>query len=440
MAFKRKIYNQLLDWKNKWAGRRALIIEGARRVGKSTIAEEFARREYKSYVILNFQQDGEKARKLFENISDLASFFIELSLSYGKRLYERESLVIFDEVQMFPKARESIKQLVNDGRYDYLETGSLISIQKNVKDILIPSEERSVEMFPMDFEEFLWAKGDDVTISLLKERYDCLKPLGSAHRKILKDFRLYMAVGGMPQAVDELLRSNDLSRVDEVKRDILRLYREDLRKLDNDESLHTSVIFDSLPAELSSHSRLFKASAFGKNKRIAREINSFETLNDSMIVNTAYRCSDPHISMALNKDMQKRKVYMGDTGLLVSEIFKNSNVPINESVYVQLIMDKLNVNLGMITENIVAQLLRIKGYNLFFYTFDHYEVDFILVSGNKIIPVEVKSSSYQSHKSLDVFRQRYSDRTANTSYVIYGKDLKKEGSVVYIPFYMTMFL
>lgn len=441
MVFKRKIYNQLLEWKNKWNGRRALLIEGARRIGKSTIAEEFAKNEYQSYIMIDFQKEREKASLLFKNgISDLDAFFRELSLSFGVRLYERNSLIIFDEVQFFPKARESIKQLVQDGRYDYLETGSLISLQRNVKDILIPSEERSIEMYPMDFEEFLWAKGDDVTIPLLKEQFMRMKPVGAAHNKILRDFRLYMAVGGMPQAVEELLKSNDFSMVDEVKRDILHLYKEDLRKIDDIEGLKTSVILDALPSELSSHNRLFKSSALGKNKRITREINSFETLNGTMIVNTAYGCTDPGISMALNKNMKKRKIYMGDTGLLVTEIFMNSNDPINNSIYTQLIMKKLGINLGMITENVIAQMLRANGYQLYFHTFGHYEVDFILARGKKISPVEVKSSSYKSHKSLDEFREKYSDKIDNTSYIIYGKDLKKEGNIVYLPFYMTMFL
>ncbi len=441
MAFKRKIYSVFSDWKKNWAGKRALLVQGARRIGKSTIVEEFGKNEYKTYILINFQTDLYKVEELFKNdISDLDTFFRNLSLIYGTKLYERESLIIFDEVQLYPLARQSIKQLVADGRYDFIETGSLISLRQNVDKILIPSEEKSVNMYPMDFEEFLWAKGDEITSGAIRQAFESGKPLGdAAHRKIMKDFRLYMAVGGMPQAVAELLESNDFSRVDEVKRDILNLYENDLKKIDGSYKLYTSLIFKAIPSELSSHSRLFKAATLGKNVRVSRNYNSFAAINDSMIVNTAYNCADPHIGFALTKDYSKQKIYMGDTGLLVTQIFRDSAEPIEESIYKEIIFNKLGINMGMIIENIVAQMLRADGYEPFFHAFGRYEVDFIIPDGKKLNALEIKSSAYKSHSSLDKFAVKFSDRIKN-QYVVYSKDFKKEGNVTYLPFYMVMCL
>jgi len=441
MVFKRKIYEKLLDWKKNWAGKRALLIQGARRIGKSTIVESFAQREYKSYILINFQSDLSKVEDIFkQDVSDLDVFFRNLSLVYGKQLFPRESLIVFDEVQLFPLARQSIKQLVADGRYDFIETGSLITLKQNVDKILIPSEEKSIDMYPMDFEEFLWAKGDIVTGDIIREAFENKKPLGDvAHRKILKDFRLYMTVGGMPQAVRELLETNDFGRVDEVKRDILTLYENDFKKLDGRYRLSTSLILQAIPSELSSHSRLFKTTTLGKNARVTRNYNSFEAIKDSMIVNIAYNSTDPSVGLALNKDYSKQKIYMGDTGLLVSQIFRDSNTTINESIYKQLIVDKLGVNMGMIMENVIAQMLKANGHDLYFCTFDQYEVDFLVPQGKKLIALEVKSSSYKSHTSIDRFNVKYSDRV-KMNYIIYSKDLKKEGNVTFIPFYMAMFI
>lgn len=441
MVFKRKIYDKLLDWKANWAGERALLIQGARRIGKSTIVEEFAKNEYDTYILINFQTDLSKVEELFKNdISELDTFFRNLSLIYGKRLIERKSLIIFDEVQLYPTARQSIKQLVADGRYDYIETGSLITLKQNVEKILIPSEEKSINMYPLDFEEFLWAKGDFVTAEILRDCFSNLKPLGqTAHRKVLKDYMLYVAVGGMPQAIVELLKTNDFSRVDEVKRDILRLYRDDLKKLDSKYKFSTSLILDSIPSELSTQSKLFRSVVLGKNSRASKTYSSYEAIKDSMIVNIANNCSDPSVGMNRTKDFAKQKIYMGDTGLLVTQIFSDSKEPIGQSIYKQLIIDKLGVNMGMVMENAVAQALVMSGYELFFHKFDRYEVDFLLASGKKLLPIEVKSSSYSSHKSLDEFQSKYSDRI-KCSYVIYSKDLKREGNITYIPFYMTMFL
>lgn len=441
MVLKRKIYQSFLDWKANWAGKRALLVQGARRIGKSTIVEEFAKNEYETYILINFQTDLNKVEQLFKNdISDLNTFFRNLSLLYGTRLIERKTLIIFDEVQLFPLARQSIKQLVADGRYDYIETGSLITLKQNVENILIPSEEKSINMYPLDFEEFLWAKGDEVTPDIIKDSFLNLKPLGQvAHRKVMNDFMLYVAVGGMPQAVIELIESNDFSRVDEVKRDILKLYHDDLKKLDSKYRFSTALILDAIPSELSTQSKLFRSVMLGKNRRASNTYSSYEAIKDSMIVNIANNCTDPSVGLNRTKDYQRQKIYMGDTGLFVTAVFADSKMPIEQSIYKQLILDKLGVNIGMVIENAVAQALTASGHELFFHRFDRHEIDFLLTSGKKLLPIEVKSSSYHSHKSLDNFQAKYSDRVKE-SYVIYGKDVKREGNITFIPFYMTMFL
>ena len=441
MVLKRKIYQSFLDWKANWAGKRALLVQGARRIGKSTIVEEFAKNEYETYILINFQTDLNKVEQLFKNdISDLDTFFRNLSLLYGTRLIERKTLIIFDEVQLFPLARQSIKQLVADGRYDYIETGSLITLKQNVENILIPSEEKSINMYPLDFEEFLWAKGDEVTPDIIKDSFLNLKPLGQvAHRKVMNDFMLYVAVGGMPQAVIELIESNDFSRVDEVKRDILKLYHDDLKKLDSKYRFSTALILDAIPSELSTQSKLFRSVMLGKNRRASNTYSSYEAIKDSMIVNIANNCTDPSVGLNRTKDYQRQKIYMGDTGLFVTAVFADSKMPIEQSIYKQLILDKPSVNIGMVIENAVAQALTASGHELLFHRFDRYEIDFLITSGKKLLPIEVKSSSYSSHKSLDNFQTEYSDRVKE-SYVIYGKDVKREGNITFIPFYMTMFL
>ncbi len=441
MIFKRKIYSKMHDWKNNWANERALLIQGARRIGKSTIVEEFGKKEYKSYILINFQSDLAKVKSLFENdISDLDSFFRKLSLLYGTSLYPNDSLIIFDEIQLFPLARQSIKQLVKDGRYHYVETGSLISLKQNVKDILIPSEERSMEMYPLDFEEFLWAMGRDNAIDLLKDSFDHIQPLGeTVHREMMELYRTYLVVGGMPQAIDELLKSNDFSRVDEVKQDILNLYRSVLKKTDSDNRLSTSLILNAVPSELSSHSKVFKITALDKNARLSRTLSSFQAIEDSKIVNIAYNATDPTVGLNQTKDDRKQKIYLNDTGLLVTQIFRDSDEKIENSIYKQIIFDKIGVNLGTILENSIAQMLKANDHDLYFHMFDHYEIDFLLNEGKKLIPIEVKSSSYSSHKSIDEFNRKYPDRI-KTNYVIYSKDIKRVGNISYIPFYMTMFL
>ncbi len=441
MIYKRKIYDEFLEWKKNWAGRRALLVQGARRIGKSTIVEEFARREYKSYILINFQSDRKKVEGLFDDISSLDDFFRNLSLIYGVRLFKGESLIVFDEVQLFPRARESIKQLVLDARYHYMETGSLISLRRNVENILIPSEERIINMYPMDFEEFLWASGDEMTADAIRENFNALRPFGDVlHRRLMKKFRTYLAVGGMPEAVAEFLLTNDFQNVDLVKRDIITLYEEDLKKLDDESNLSTSLIFRAVPSELSSSSRLFRTVAMGKDARRRRVYSSFDAIEESMIVNTASSSMDPAFAPALTKDFTRHKIYMADTALLVSQIFRSSKEPMTDSIYTSLVTDKISLNLGFVMENAVAQALRSNGHDLYFYMFDHYEIDFLIPNGKKVIPIEVKSSSYSSHKSLDVFCEKYSDRVDNRRYVIYSKDLKKEGSTIFIPFYMAMCL
>lgn len=441
MIYKRKIYEKLLDWKENWANRRALLVQGARRIGKSTIVEEFAKKEYKSYLLINFQSDKRKVEAFFNDLSLLDDFFRNISLAYGIKLYEGESLIVFDEIQQFPTARESIKQLVLDGRYHYIETGSLISLRHNVEKILIPSEERIINMYPMDFEEFLWAIGDDVTAGYIKENFKTEKPFGDAiHRIIMKKFRTYLAVGGMPEAVNEFIATNNYESVDLIKRDILNLYESDLKKLDDTSHLSTSLILKAVPSELSTSSRLFRTVSIGKNARRRRAYSSFDAIAESMIVNVASCCLDPGFTPALTKDFTRQKIYMADTGLLVSQIFKASNVPINESIYNSLVLGKISLNLGMVIENAIAQILSANGHDLYFYLFNNYEIDFLIPKDKKVIPIEVKSSSYRSHKSLDLFCEKYSSRVDNYRYVIYSKDLKKEGNIIYIPFYMAMCL
>jgi len=440
MIFKRKIYDKLLDWKNNWSEKYALLVQGARRIGKTTIVEQFAIKEYTSYIMINFQKDFNKVKGLFDDFSDTNTFFRNLSLIYGKQLFPKKSVIIFDEIQLYPVARQSIKQLVADGRYNIIETGSLITLKQNVEKILIPSEEMQINMYPLDFEEFLWANNDFSTCNILKECFVNKQPLGQvAHRKLMNQYMLYVAVGGMPQAINELLESNDFSRVDEIKRNILNLYYEDLKKLDATYKFSTSLILEAIPSELSTQSRLFRSIVLGKNIRNSKVYSSYEAIKDSMIVNVANNCTDPNIGLNLTKDYFKQKIYMGDTGLLVTAIFADSNHKLEQSIYKQLILNKLSVNLGMVMENVVAQTLTSLGYNLYFHRFNKYEIDFLLSSNKKLIPIEVKSSSYKTHKSLDYFNIKYSNRV-HTSYIIYGKDLKVESNITYIPFYMTMFL
>ena len=443
MIFKRKIYNELLHWKRTDEGRTALLIQGARRVGKSTIAEEFATNEYETHILVDFAACSTEIRDLFNDVSDLNRIFMRLQLEYAVELKERKSVIIFDEVQLAPKARQAIKYLVKDGRYDYIETGSLISIRKNVKDILIPSEEVKLHMFPMDYEEFRWALGDTATIRLLQGCFHDKTSLGDAtNRKLMRDFRLYMLVGGMPQAVAAYLETNNLEKVDSVKRSIITLYEDDFNKIDP--TGNASKIFRQIPAQLTGNANRYLAWSATDGTRNSALAEILSEIRESMVVNMAYHANDPSAGMALHQDPNKYKMFAGDTGLFVTLAFWDSKFTDN-TIYHKLLADKLSTDLGYVYENVVAQMLKASGHELYYYTFPtgsgkhNYEVDFLIADGDKVSPVEVKSSGYKAHTSLDAFCGKFSSRIRN-KYLVYTKDMRKDGDVLYLPVYMTMFL
>ena len=440
--FQRKIYDKLWEWKRESNGKTALLIEGARRVGKSTIAEAFAKEAYKSYILIDFSKASKEVRELFDDVSDLDYIFLRLQLLYKTDLHKRESVIIFDEVQLCPMARQAIKHLVKDYRYDYIETGSLISIKKNIEGILIPSEERKISMFPMDFEEFLWAKGDTTTSRLLANVLEKFIPLGDAvHCKLMRDFRLYMLVGGMPQAVETYMETNNFRKVDEIKRDILKLYEDDFRKIDT--SGRISMLFDAIPAQLNTNASRYQVSSVLSNERADTVLELIADMVDSKTVQIAYHANDPNVGLANAKDIRRFKLFMADTGLLTTLIFKDKDFTEN-IVYEKILRDKLSVNLGYVYENIVAQILSVNGHALYYHTFlnekskHNYEIDFLLSKKNKICPIEVKSSGYNTHKSLDAFSKKYSERILE-KYLVYTKDLKKEGDILMIPIYLLPF-
>lgn len=447
--FKRKIYDDILAWKKESNGTSALLIEGARRIGKSTVVEEFARNEYKDYILIDFSIAGNDIKNNFDNIGDLNTFFRNLFIIVGKNLTKREGLIIFDEVQFCPKARQAIKHLVKDGRYDYIETGSLISIRKNVKDILIPSEEESIKMFPMDFEEFLWANNNDIYADAIREAFQNKKPLGDLiHRKIMQTFRTYIAVGGMPQAVSAFVEGKDYKSIDRVKRNILNLYIKDLEKHDKDDGDRAGLVFKSIPEQLTNKNSVFKLSVVGENARTRNCANAVEFLEQSMITNNCYNVTKPEVTFEQYVDRTTLKMFMGDTGLLVTYLLQ-SGKETTDKLYKALIIDDLDVNQGYIFENMVAQMLRALNYDLYYHEFNYmaednisqkrYEVDFMMVKGKRIVPIEVKSSGYKSHKSFDYFIKKYQLKV-NERYIIYTKDLSQEDNVIYIPIYMTMCL
>ena len=450
MIFKRKIYDKLLEWKNLSVGGSAAFLEGARRIGKSTIVEEFAKNEYDDYMILDFAREGKDIRENFiENMDHLDVFFRNLFLLKGKDLTGERCVIIFDEVQMFPQARQAIKYLVADGRYDYIETGSLISIRKNVQDILIPSEEYRIKMFPMDFEEYLWAIGDHTTIPVIKEAFNSRTPLGDAiHRKIMKKFRTYMAVGGMPQAVEALVQGKSFAQIDFIKRNILTLYEEDLAKYDKANQDRAAVIYKTIPEQLENKNSHFKFSLVDKSARYQMYVDAVKFITDSMIGNECINVTAPEIVPELYADRSNFKLYMGDTGLLVSQIMKNQDET-DENLYKSLIFDKLGINQGMILENVVAQMLRASGHALYFHEYYYqaentvkekkYEIDFLIVKKKKICPIEVKSSNYSAHKSFDYLTKKYPIKLEDR-YIIYTKDLKFEDQILYLPVYMTMLI
>ena len=441
--FRRKIYDKLLEWKTESDGRTALLIEGARRVGKSTVVEEFAKNEYESYIFIDFSRASKAVKELFEDISDLDYLFLQLQLQYKVDLHERRSLIIFDEVQQCHLARQAIKALVADHRYDYVETGSLISIKRNVKDILIPSEERKISMYPMDHEEFLWAVGDTTTIPLLKKVFDSGKPVGAQiHRKLMRDFRLYMLVGGMPQAVNEYIETNNFRKVDQIKRDILNLYEDDFKKIDPTGKL--SSLFDAIPAQLNKNASRYQVSSVLNGERAENILESIAELKDSKTVLVSYYANDPNAGMSNNKDLGKFKLFLSDTGLFTTLMFKDRDFTEN-IIYEKLLNDKLSANLGYLYENAVAQILTANGNALFYRTFmnestrRNYEIDFILARKNKVCPIEVKSSGYKTHASLDAFSGKFSDRILD-KYLIYTKDFAKDEDIFCLPIYLVQFL
>ena len=443
MIFKRKIYDKLCEWKKTSDGNSAVLIEGARRIGKSTIAEEFAKNEYESYILIDFTNAPKTVINLFDDISDINYIFLQLQLIYKKDLHERKSLIIFDEVQFCPKARQAIKHLVKDHRYDYLETGSLISIKKNVKNILIPSEEKTIEMFPMDYEEFRWALKDYTTIPLLKKCFENRTSLGDEmNRRLIKDFRLYMLVGGMPKVVSTYIQTNNMRLVDEEKRNILRLYEEDFKKIDP--SGKASMLFKSIPAQLEKNTSRYNVSTVLENKRNSSVLNLISEMESSKTVLVSYKSNDPDIGLSRTKDLENFKLFLCDIGLFTTLIFEDKDFTEN-IIYEKLLNDKLSINLGYLYENVVAQILKANGNNLFYYTFlnektkHNYEIDFLLSRKNKICPIEVKSSGYKTHASLDAFSKKYSSRILS-KYVLSTKDLRKDEDVTILPIYMTMFI
>lgn len=442
-VFTRKIYREILEWKENRSDKYALLVKGARRVGKSTIVEEFAKKEFKSYIMIDFAHVSKDIKDLFEDTYDLDFFFLQLQQLSGTKLYEKESVIIFDEVQLLPKARQAIKYLVADGRYKYIETGSLLSIKKNTKDILIPSEEHKISMYPMDFEEFLWAIGDEVSIETIRILLEKKRPAGNAiHRNLMRVFRLYMLIGGMPQAVETYLEKNNLQAVDEIKREIVDLYEEDFTKIDA--SGLAGDIYDAIPANLSSNASRYILSNAREGTRSERVRDLLPDILSSYTVNIAYHANNPAVGMALEKDVGKYKLFTSDVGLFVTLAFRDKNY-VENIIYNKLLSDKLEANLGYVYENAVAQMLVAKGNNLFYYTMGNnssnhlYEIDFLISTGNKICPIEVKSGNYRCHKSLDQFCEKFRSRIGN-KYLVHTKDYKWENGINYIPVYMLSFL
>lgn len=452
MVFKRKIYNRILDWKESTQGEKSLLIEGARRIGKSTIVEEFAKNEYKSYILIDFNKANKTVKSAFENyMDDLDTFFMLLSSEYNIKLHRRESVIILDEIQSFPIARQAVKYLVADGRYDYIETGSLISIKENVENISIPSEERQIKMYPMDFEEFSWAMGEDQLVEYIKQCFIDQKPLDQGlHKKAMLVFRQYMIVGGMPKPLDIYINSDrDFKKTDEEKRDILTLYRNDIRKIKAKYKSKVLAIYDQIPGFLSKSEKRVVMSRIEKGATFPKYHDTFFWLSDSMIVNECFNCSDPNVGLSLNEDRTYIKCYMNDTGLLISHTFDENEISDGE-IYKELLNGKMSVNEGMFYENIVAQMLVVAGHKLYFY--NHYneekrrndiEIDFILSNNSKlkykIYPIEVKSTNRYKTNSLVTFKDKFRQRIGK-SYVIHPKNFRSEEDIVYIPAYMVFCL
>ena len=449
---KRKIYNKLIEWKNKTQGKTALLIEGARRVGKSYIVEEFAKNNYKTYILIDFAFATDKIKNLFYEYADnLDMLFMYLSEFYNVKLYERETLFIFDEVQFCPRARSLIKHLVADNRYDYIETGSLISIHKNVKDILIPSEEEKIKLYPMDFEEFLWAMGNDTLMDFIGNCFEEKKPLGSLlHRKIMDYYKQYLIIGGMPQVIEKYIKTKNFADADKIKRNILELYRDDIRKHSENLNLKVEQIFDTIPSQLQKHEKKFNLSAINENARYINYEGAFYWLNDAGLINIAYNTTEPNIGLGQRIDDNSLKCYFFDTGLLLSLVFNEKEIQ-KEEIYKNILFDKLAFNQGMIMENIVAQMLTYSGRKLYFFSKYSYEdssknmeIDFLIskdyiTTKHNIIPIEVKSGDRYTYSSLNKLKTKYKDYI-DKPIIIHTKDLKIENDILYIPLYMTSLL
>ena len=441
-VLKRKMYDKLLEWKKSFSRNYAVLVEGARRVGKSTLVEEFGQNEYKSYILINFGNASKDILQCFDDISDLDRFFLLIQAITGIQLVERNSVIIFDEVQLFPRARQAIKFLVADGRYDYIETGSLISIKKNVKDILIPSEEMKLKLYPLDYEEFLWATGNE-TYRLLKEFYDKKTAMGnSLNRKLMRDFRIYMAVGGMPQAVVAYLEKKSFMEIDEVKRSIIRLYEDDFRKIDS--SGLSSRIYKDIPSQLAHNKKRYIISSATGKKTQQRDLERLYDVLDSQTVLASYNTTNPDISLSGTKDLDSYKLYVADTGLFVTLMFIERPAAEN-IIYEKLLSDKLPANLGYLYENMAAQMIAASGTELCYHTWQkkndthYYEIDFLIGQRQKVIPIEIKSSASAAHKSIDVFCKKYS-KICSRPYIFSQKDISNEGQTLFMPLYMLPFL
>ncbi len=440
MIFKRKLYDEMLKWKRERQGKTALLVKGARRVGKSTLVEDFAKKEYKSYILIDFSKTSKQVNALFDDMLDLDYFFLTLQNIFNVSLVVRESVIIFDEVQFQPLARQAIKHLVKDGRYDYIETGSLISIKKNVQNILIPSEETKMTLHPMDWEEFYWACGNTVAPTQLREAFEMKRAMGDAvHRKWMRELRLYMLVGGMPQAVDAYINYNDLRQVDEVKRDILSLYDDDFRRIDN--SGRASKLFAAIPSQLNNNASRYQVGSVIEGQTNERVAELVAEMEDSETVIMAYNVNDPGAGMGMFKDYSRYKMFLADTGLFVTLAFNNKTY-VENVIYQKLLSDKLEANLGYVYENLVAQMLYTSGNKIYYHTFPsktgnyNYEVDFLLTKGSKMVPIEVKSSGYNTHKSLDMFCSKYPSRIGERL-LLYTKDFKQDGQTTCLPVYYT---
>lgn len=441
MYFKRKAYDKLVQWKTDYAQNYAVLLEGARRVGKSTIAEQFARNEYRSYILIDFSKASNEIKSCFDDINDLDMFFLRLQALTGVNLYKEESVVIFDEVQLFPKARQAIKHLVKDGRYHYIETGSLISIKKNVENILIPSEEMKIEVYPMDYEEFCWATNQN--FDMLKKIYDMNKSIGQeVNRKLMRDIRVYMAVGGMPQAVEAYTAGQNFSMIDQIKWQIIVLYEDDFKKIDPSGRL--SSIYHSIPAQLSKEAKRYSLSKTLGRRKNEKDDSLIYDLIDSKTVIASYNSTDPRVSLSLTKDLSSYKLYIADTGLFVTLMFIDRPATENE-IYAKLLADKLPANLGYLYENLVAQMITSTGRELYYHTWEkkgsthYYEIDFLISNGSKVSAIEVKSAGAGKHESLLEFRKKYSKNIKN-SYIVSQKDIDKKEELKFMPVYLTPFL